>query len=211
MREKVTAQLRAELLTGNLRPGVTYTVRSTAAKFGVSPTPVREAILDLSNEGLIAVKPNKGFAVVEPDADTVVHIANVRRLLEIPATIEVARRAADEDVARLHESAERTAFYADRADIAAYVQADEEFHRDVLTLSGNPLLVDLSERLRAQARNHAFPAMLRGDNLAGSAREHVELVRSIAHSDYSRVRELVERHINYALMSLASMEPELPG
>ena len=207
LREQVADQLRAALLSGDLRPGVTYTVRSMASEFGVSPTPFREAILDLSSEGLLRVRPNRGFTVVKPDAATVVHIANVRRLLEIPATLEVARRASDEEVAELLDSAERTAHFADRDDLAGYVTADQEFHRQVLLLTGNPILVELSEKLRAQARMHAFPGLLKAGELLRSAQEHVALVRSIGAGDADSVREIVSHHINYALTSLTQMEP----
>ena len=207
LREKVAEQLRAELLSGNLRPGVTYTVRSMATEFGVSPTPFREAILDLTGEGLLTVKPNKGFSVVEPDAATIVHIANVRRLLEIPATIEAAHHISDDAAEQLLETAQRTEFFAQRGDIAGYVSADRDFHREVLALSGNPLLVDLSERLRAQARSHAFPVLRQSDNLVASAREHVNLVRCMQRGDLDDVRALVEHHINYAILALTLMEP----
>ena len=207
LREQVADQLRAALLSGDLRPGVTYTVRSMASAFAVSPTPFREAVLDLSSEGLLRVKPNRGFAVVKPDAATVVHIANVRRLLEIPATLDVARRASDEEVAELLDSAERTAHFAARDDLAGYVAADQEFHRQVLLLTGNPILVELSEKLRAQARMHAFPALFNAGELLRSAQEHVALVRSIGAGDVDSVREIVSHHINYALTALTQMEP----
>jgi DNA-binding GntR family transcriptional regulator len=194
-------------MSGELRPGVTYTVRSMAAEFGVSPTPFREAILDLSGEGLLQVHPNRGFTVVKPDAATVVHIANVRRLLEIPATVEVVRRASEGEIAELLDSAERTAYFADRDDLTGYIEADQDFHRQVLALTGNPVLVDLSQRLRAQARMHAFPGLLKSGELLPSAREHVALVRSIAGGDVAAVREIVGHHINYALTALTQMEP----
>lgn len=207
LREQVAEQLRAALISGDLRPGVTYTVRSMAAEFGVSPTPFREAILDLAGEGLLRVRPNRGFTVVMPDASTVIHIANVRRLLEIPATLEVARRASPEEVAQLLDSAERTAHFAARDDLAWYIEADQDFHRDVLALTGNPVLVDLSERLRAQARMHAFPGLLTSGELLRSAQEHISLVRSIGDGDASAVREIVGHHINYALTALTQVEP----
>ena len=207
LRELVADQLRAALLSGELRPGVTYTVRSMAAEFGVSPTPFREALLDLSGEGLLRVKPNRGFTVVKPDAATVVHIANVRRLLEIPATVEVVRRASAEEIAELLESAQRTAYFAGRDDLAGYVEADRDFHRQVLILTGNPILVDMSEKLRAQARMHAFPGLLKSGELLRSAREHVSLVESIGDGDVDAVREIVGHHINYALTALTQMEP----
>jgi DNA-binding GntR family transcriptional regulator len=207
LREQVVEELRAALMNGSLRPGVTYTVRTMAARLGVSPTPCREAILDLCGEGLLTVKPNRGFTVVEPDAATVLHMANVRRLLEIPATLEVVRRASADDIAALLESAERTAEFARREHLAGYVEADQEFHRHVLALTGNPVLVDMSERLRAQARMHAFPGLLQAGELLRSAQEHVALVRSIAEGDVDAVREIVVHHINYALRSLTPMEP----
>lgn len=207
LREQVVDRLRDALLSGELRPGVTYTVRSMAAEFGVSPTPVREAILDLSGEGLLRVKPNRGFTVVKPDTATVVHIANVRRLLEIPATVEVVRLASEEEIAELLDSAERTAFFAGRDDLRGYVEADQDFHRRVLALTGNPVLVDLSEKLRAQARMHAFPGLLKSGELLRSAQEHVALVRSIGDGDVDSVREIVGHHINYALTALTQMEP----
>lgn len=211
LRQMVTEKLRAELLSGHLRPGVTYTVRSMAAQFGVSPTPFREAILDLANEGLITIKPNKGFSVVEPDTATVIHIANVRRLLEIPGTIEAARHVTEEDIQRLLDTAEQTAHFALKGDIAGYVASDRDFHRHVLMLGRNPLLVDLSERLRAQARSHAFPALLQHGNLVASAQEHLQLVRSMEVGDMDRIRELVEHHINYAVMALTLVDPVLNG
>jgi DNA-binding GntR family transcriptional regulator len=207
LREQVAEELRAALMDGSLRPGVTYTVRTMAARLGVSPTPCREAILDLCGEGLLEVKPNRGFTVVEPDAATVLHMANVRRLLEIPATVEVARRASPEDIASMLECAERTAEFARREHLAGYVEADQEFHRRMLALTGNPVLVDMSERLRTQARMHAFPGLLQSGELLRSAQEHVALVRSIAEGDIAAVREIVEHHINYALRALTPMEP----
>lgn len=207
LREQVAEGLRAALMSGELRPGETYTVRNMAARFGVSPTPCREAILDLCGEGLLRVRPNRGFTVVEPDAATVLHIANVRRLLEIPATLEVARRVSEDEVAHLLEAAERTASCAAGGDLDAYVRADQDFHREVLSLTGNPVLVEISERLRAQARMHAFPAVLQAGHLAESAQEHLALVRSLADQDAGAIRRLVSHHIDYALDVLLRLEP----
>lgn len=207
LREQVGDSLRAALLSGELRPGITYTVRTMAARFGVSATPCREAILDLCNEGLLSVYPNRGFTVVEPDPATVVHIANVRRLLEIPATVEAARTMTSIQADMLLDLADRTAFCARRGDLAGYVESDMDFHREVLALTGNPVLLELSERLRAQARLHAFPGLLAEGRLAQSADEHVGLVKAMCAEDLAAVRDLVARHIGHALVSLTRIEP----
>lgn len=207
LREQVAEQLREALISGDLRPGTTYTVRSMAAEFGVSPTPFREAILDLCGEGLLNVRPNKGFTVVQPDAATVVHIANVRRLLEIPATLDVLRRATQGEIEDLLESAERTAYFAARDDLHGYIEADRDFHREVLELTGNPVLVEMSERLRAQARMHAFPGLRESGQLLRSAQEHVDLVRSMADGNADGVKEIVGHHISYALAAVTQIAP----
>lgn len=93
LRDQVAGDLHAAMRTGSLRPGVTYTVRTVAARFGASSTPCCEAIFDRCGEGVRGIKLNRGFTAVEPDAATVVHMANVRRLLEIPTTLEVVRCA----------------------------------------------------------------------------------------------------------------------
>src|SRR3954470_11176919 len=65
LREQVSHALRAALIAGELRPGVVYSAPVLAAGFGVSATPVREAMLDLAKEGLVEVVRNKGFRVTE--------------------------------------------------------------------------------------------------------------------------------------------------
>ncbi|HLH46617.1 MAG TPA: GntR family transcriptional regulator, partial [Acidimicrobiales bacterium] len=65
LREGVADALRAAVVSGEMRPGVVYSVPSLAAQFGVSPTPVREAMLDLLKEGLVESVRNKGFRVTE--------------------------------------------------------------------------------------------------------------------------------------------------
>jgi DNA-binding GntR family transcriptional regulator len=81
LREQVAGELRAAIMSGSRRPGVTHTMRTMAARFGDSPTLFSEAVRDLCGEGLLSIKPNRGFTVVKPVAATVVNVANVRRLL----------------------------------------------------------------------------------------------------------------------------------
>lgn len=92
-RERVADALRAALIAGELRPGEVHSAPALAARFGVSATPVREAMLDLAKEGLVDTVPNKGFrvtAVTEKQLDEYTH---VRSLIEIPTTVGLARTA----------------------------------------------------------------------------------------------------------------------
>src|SRR5215212_4826685 len=93
LRDSVANALRAAVISGELKPGEVYSAPTLAARFGVSATPVREAMLDLATEGLVDTVPNKGFrvpAVSEKQLDEYTHI---RALVEIPTVVDLAMTA----------------------------------------------------------------------------------------------------------------------
>src|SRR5581483_6569095 len=92
-RERVAEALRAALIAGELRPGEVYSAPSLAARFGVSATPVREAMLDLAKEGLVDTVPNKGFRVTVVSDKQLDEYTHVRSLIEIPTVTALARTA----------------------------------------------------------------------------------------------------------------------
>jgi DNA-binding transcriptional regulator YhcF (GntR family) len=101
LRERVLRALRAAIISGELTPGEVYSAPSLAATFGVSATPVREAMLDLAKENLVVVVPNKGFRVTVVDEEQLDQITAVRRLLEPPVVAEVTDLVPAEDFAGL--------------------------------------------------------------------------------------------------------------
>ncbi|MGN6600433.1 MAG: GntR family transcriptional regulator, partial [Actinomycetes bacterium] len=84
LRERAADALRAALVAGEMRPGVTYSAPSLAAQFGVSATPVREAMLGLAKEGLVEAVRNKGFRVTELSDRDLDEITELRSLVEVP-------------------------------------------------------------------------------------------------------------------------------
>src|SRR3954452_23412089 len=92
-RERVADALRAALIAGELRPGEVYSAPTLAARFGVSATPVREAMLDLAKEGLVDTVPNKGFRVTAVSEKQLDEYTQIRALIEIPTVVELASTA----------------------------------------------------------------------------------------------------------------------
>ena len=93
LREQIGSAIRAALITGEMEPGETYSVPVIAEKFGISATPVREAMLDLVKDGILIALPNKGFQVVSTSAETLRELTEIRLLLEIRVTTEKIGRA----------------------------------------------------------------------------------------------------------------------
>ncbi len=91
VRDQVADALRAALVAGEMRPGVVYSAPALAARFGVSATPVREAMLDLAKEGLVTAVRNKGFRVTELSDRDLDDITALRALIEVPTIGQIAR------------------------------------------------------------------------------------------------------------------------
>jgi DNA-binding GntR family transcriptional regulator len=197
LRERVLRALRAAIISGELTPGEVYSAPSLAATFGVSATPVREAMLDLAKENLVVVVPNKGFRVTVVDEEQLDQITAIRRLLEPPVVAEVTDLIPTEDFAGLRQLAQEIVDGARAGDLAQYTEADREFHLRLLGYSGNQRLVDLVAELRGQTRLVGLASLLDRGYLVSSAREHLDLLDLMERRDAAAVEIFMVRHINH--------------
>jgi DNA-binding GntR family transcriptional regulator len=197
LRERVLRALRAAIISGELTPGEVYSAPSLAATFGVSATPVREAMLDLAKENLVVVVPNKGFRVTVVDEEQLDQITAIRRLLEPPVVAEVTDLIPAEDFAGLRQLAQEIVDGARAGDLAQYTEADREFHLRLLGYSGNQRLVDLVAELRGQTRLVGLASLLDRGYLVSSAREHLDLLDLMEQRDAAAVEIFMVRHINH--------------
>ncbi|WP_237322047.1 GntR family transcriptional regulator [Streptomyces sp. JJ36] len=152
VRDQVLAALREALLSGELAPGEVYSAPALAARHGVSPTPVREAMQRLASEGLVETVPNRGFRVTEHTARDAAELAEVRALLEIPTVRALARTLPAERWDELRPLADATMAAAVRGDRSGYAEADRAFHLALLELHGNHRLTLLAETVLRHAQ-----------------------------------------------------------
>ncbi|NUP77476.1 MAG: GntR family transcriptional regulator [Nonomuraea sp.] len=197
LREQVAHALRAALITGEMRPGVVYSAPVLAAQFGVSATPVREAMLDLAKEGLVEAVRNKGFRVTELSDRDLDELTQIRELIEVPTVSRLAGSARAEEFERLRPVAEEIVAAADRADLLAYVDADLRFHLELLALSGNVHLVEVVRDLRNRARLYGLSQLAERGSLGDSAREHLALLDALKSGDATAVGHLMGEHIGH--------------
>lgn len=196
VRGQILDALRTALVAGELRPGEVYSAPALGERFGVSATPVREAMQQLALEGAVEVVPNRGFRVVERGARELAELAEVRALIEVPVVLRLARSVPVERWAELRPVAEATVRAASSGCRATYADADRTFHRAVLSLSGNEQLVQISEDLH---RRSQWPlvggsaARSRADLIADAA-EHTALLDALVARDLNVVRDLVGGH-----------------
>lgn len=198
VRGQVLDALRAALLEGELVPGKVYSAPVLAERFGVSATPVREAMQQLACEGAVEVVPNRGFRVVCRDARELAELAEVRALIEVPVMLRLARGVPAGRWAEFRALAEAATVPAGRADRAGYVIADRAFHGALLGLAGNRQLVRTADDLhrRAQWPRVSGSSSCRRAGLLAHAAAHTELLDALAARDLALVESLVRDHFH---------------
>lgn len=198
LRQQVTDALRASLISGRMRPGVSYSAPKLAAEFGVSATPVREAMLDLAKEGLVEVVRNKGFRVTSLTEAELDSLVEIRAMIEVPT---MGRIAADcvGDVAvaveALRPLAKAIVAAAEKRDLISYIEADTAFHLGFLGLHGNQALVNIVRDLRSRSRLYGLEALAEGDELSRLSVEHEQMVDLALERRADGMRSLMADHL----------------
>ncbi|MFJ8003903.1 GntR family transcriptional regulator [Streptomyces fagopyri] len=196
VRGQILAALRTALVQGDLAPGEVYSAPVLGERFGVSATPVREAMQQLALEGAVEVVPNRGFRVVRRGTRELAELAEIRALIEVPVMLRLARTVTAARWAELRPLAEATVRAASTGCRATYAECDRSFHRAVLGLAGNDQLVQIAEDLhrRAQWPLVGGPVSRGRADLVADAAEHTALLEALIVQDLPVVQSLVREH-----------------
>jgi DNA-binding GntR family transcriptional regulator len=198
LRAQVADAVRAALVAGSMTSGEVYSAPQLAERFGVSVTPVREALLELVRDGLLVAVRNRGFRVADPTDLELDATSEVRLLLEPAAAARAAgqppdRRAAAEQ--SLRAAARAVAAAAEAADVVAHVRADRDFHASLLELAGNAVLTETVLRLRDRSRLYGRDGDIAQDVLRQAAVEHERLVDLVLSGDAGGACDLMAGHV----------------
>ncbi|WP_246295514.1 GntR family transcriptional regulator [Arthrobacter wenxiniae] len=197
LRETVAQALRAAVISGEMKPGEVYSAPMLGKRFGVSPTPVREAMLDLVKEGLVVSLPNKGFRVTEVSDIDLDEITALRLLIEPPTVAAVTPLIDAHGLERLRGMAAAIVDFAGAGDLIAYTEADRAFHIAILEYSGNRRLVSLISELRAHTRLLGLAPLAATGKLREMSVEHLDLVELMAAGKAAEAQALMTRHIGH--------------
>lgn len=195
LRDRVAQSLAVAINRGELAPGTLVTVPTLAARFEVSATPVREAMLDLEQRGLVTPVRNKGFRVTQMSEKDLRDVIELRQLLEAPTMGALAGTLDAATIAAWRSVADQISEYAHQKDLDGFLSADREFHLGLLALHGSPRLVDMVGELRAQTRMVSIVTMMQSDELWGTAGEHHTMLDLLARGDSAAVENLTAHHL----------------
>ncbi|MDJ0464188.1 GntR family transcriptional regulator [Streptomyces sp. H27-C3] len=210
LRDQVAHALRAALIAGDLRPGMIYSAPALAAEFGVSATPVREAMLDLVREGLVEAVRNKGFRITELTEQDLDDFTELRAMIEVPTVGRIARLARPEQLEVLRPIALEIVEAARNHDILGYLEADRRFHLGLLALAGNRRLVEEVGNLRKRSRLFGLNRLAETGQLTASAEEHIELLDLLVTGDAEGAEACMLAHMSH-VRSLWADGQQRPG
>jgi DNA-binding GntR family transcriptional regulator len=199
LRQQITDALRDEILTGRLQAGRHFTVKEIAETYGVSATPVREALVDLAAQGLLEVEQHRGFQVRQFTA------ADFRSLTEARTfVVDAAFRWMSEHgmgdlpadaIASVRRRGEAAARAARTGALDVLVGCDLRFWRELAAIGGNPHLCEFLDRVRTQTWIYAVPRLRTLPDLAGACwADHVALVDAVADRDTDAARRLTQEY-----------------
>jgi DNA-binding GntR family transcriptional regulator len=200
LRAQVADAVRAALVAGSMPSGEVYSAPQLAERFGISVTPVREALLELVRDGLLVPVRNRGFRVADPGDAELDATSEVRLLLEPAAAERAARQPVERRVAAgepLREAARRVAAAAAAGDVVGHVRADRDFHAALLELGGNPVLTETVLRLRDRSRLYGGAGGAARATLEQAALEHDEILDLVAVGDAEGARAAMAAHVRH--------------
>ena len=196
------AELRTRILTGELEAGSVIPQARLAQELGVSTTPLREAIRRLSSEGLIQLEAHRDARVTDVSAAEARHLYEVRESVDPLAAALAAERRTDADLALISQSLERLNPIRDASNLEA-LMAHREFHRAVYRASGNPILVDILEKLWDKADRYRLIGLRAGGDTADDservAAEHRAIRDAVAEGEPEAAAEVMRAHIRRSL------------
>jgi DNA-binding GntR family transcriptional regulator len=168
--------------------------RKLAGDFGVSRTPVREALAQLEREGFVRSVPRRGIYVVRKTRREVIELITAWAALESMAARLVTESASDEDIAGLRRMFTTFEGGEVRAKLDEYSEVNIEFHQAILRMSRNRVLIDLAENLFTHMRMIRRKTIGEMDRAIRSIHDHINIIEAIEARDTLRAEELTRSH-----------------
>ena len=168
--------------------------RQLAQDFGVSRTPVREAMAQLEREGFVRSVPRRGIYVVRKTKREVIEMITAWAALESMAARLITENTLDADIASLRRMFSTFEDGKLRAHLDEYSETNIEFHQTIIRMSGNSVLISLAENLFTHMRMIRRKTIGEKDRVEKSIRDHMNIIEALESRDTARAEELVRTH-----------------
>lgn len=199
--EEVAERLRQRIFQGELLPGEWIDEVRLAADYGISRTPMREALKVLAAEGLVTIKVRRGAYVTEMSEQDLAAAYHVLALLEADAAAAVARQASDDALAELQALHDELS--AAQTDQERFFQLNERYHLRLLSLAGNRWREQMALDLRKVMKLARHASLNRAGRMSAATAEHAALMQALARRDAHAAAQAMQAHFSSSLQAIA--------
>ena len=216
--ETLRESIEEEVATGKLAPGTHLDEIELAKRFGVSRTPIREALSLLAGEGVVEIRPRRGTVVAQLSPHRLVEMFEVMAELEAMCTRLAARRMTPAELKVLEQAHEGCRNAAHGLDADGYFYANEHFHHTIYMASHNAFLSEQAHSLQRRLRPYRRLQLRVRNRLAKSFEEHQTVLDALRDGDSNRAVEAIRSHVmvqgerfNDLLAGLSQLEAQPPA
>jgi DNA-binding GntR family transcriptional regulator len=199
--------LRRAIVTGDMAPGQRLVEEELAATFEVTRASLRQALIDLTADGLVERIPNRGARVRVITRDEAVAITECRMVLEGLCAAKAAENVTQRQAKQLNELSDELKAAVSSGEPVRYSELNRELHRLVVEISGQEVAAGLIARLNGQLVRHQFRLSLRPGRPQQSLPEHLAIIAAIIAKDPARAEQAARDHLRSVVAALSQEDP----
>ena len=193
--EALRDQLEQDIVTGHFKPGERLDEQSLAKRFGVSRTPIREALMQLASIGIVDLQPHRGAFIASLSLKEIIERFEMMAALEGMCGALAARRITDEQRSNLVEAHKACDEAAKNGSIDAYYYANKRFHQAIYDACNNAYLVEQTRQLQTRLQPYRRLQLRARHRVSNSLNEHQSIVEAILDGDSAKAEQHLREHI----------------
>jgi DNA-binding GntR family transcriptional regulator len=203
--QEVAERLRERIFAHELTPGDWIDEQKLAEQYGISRTPLREALKVLASEGLVELKPRRGCYVTEVSSQDIDEIFPLMALLEGRCACIAVQQATPADIRKLKSIHEKLELAAKEERINAFFEANQEFHRSIQEMTNNRWLLSVIQDLRKVLKLSRLHSLSLEGRLQQSLDEHRVIMAAFEAGDADKAEKSMHDHLLYGRAALAKI------
>lgn len=197
LHDELAERLRDAISSGEFKAGQKLPELELCTRFGVSRTPMREALKVLATEGLVTLTPNRGASVATITEAELADLFPIMGALEALGGELAAARITTSELQALHVKHERMMEHYHRKERGPYQRVNEQIHVDIMKAARNAPLLANWQNLLVRMKRIRFVAQMDAEHWDGAVRDHIQIMDALDARDGERLGAILRRHVSY--------------
>ncbi len=209
LHEELVGLVRELIVDGDLPPGIKIPEKELCERFGVSRTPLREALKVLASEGLVTLTPNRGAAASQITIEDLEEVFPVMGALEALAGELACEQMTAREIASVRSLHNRMVEHYRQEQLKPYFQLNQSIHEAILAGSRNNSLIAMYRSLAGRVRRARYFANMSRDRWDQAAAEHEEIIAALEARDGTQLAALLKQHLQNKFETVSQQLAEM--